>query len=84
MTNELPIEHQAKLAEIAMRLTRYLPVDEQAIILAIGPDTTSATPYRVTKNDGVLSVNLVLADGSVRHIGEFDASELNKPLAHDQ
>jgi hypothetical protein len=84
MTDELPIEHQAKLAEIAMRLTRYLPVDEQAIILAVGTDTASPTPYRVSRSNGVISVSLVLADGSVRHIGEFDASQLDEPLADEQ
>jgi hypothetical protein len=80
MTDELSIERQAKLAEIAMRLTWYLPVDEQAIILAVGPDTASPTPYRVTNNNGVTSVSLVLADGSVRHL----ASELDEPLADGQ
>ena len=82
MTDELSIEHQAKLAEIAMRLTRYLPVDEQAIILAIG--TASPTPYRVSNTNGVVSVSVVLADGSVRQIGEIDASQLDEPLADEQ
>ena len=77
-------QQQAKLAEIAIRLTRYLPVDEQAVILAVGPDATSPTPYRVIENNGVISLNLALADGTVRHIGEFNASELDEPLAGGQ
>ena len=84
MTDQPRIEQQAKLAEIIERLMRALPVDEQARILAIGHDTTAPTPFRVLHNGGVNSVDLRLADGTLRHIGEFDASELDEPLADDE
>jgi hypothetical protein len=74
-------DQNARLVDIIARLTRHLRPDVQAEILAVGFDTTQPTPLRVINNSGIISVNIVLADGRVLHVGEFDAHELDEPLA---